>query len=151
VVDQAYRGKTKEKRADERPIEDYLGNPIDKYIESHRPILARGKDPASALAGNGRKNQWPRVTPVGVITETSRTTLGIPVNPHIVSAAGVTTVAIHAGDKAHLGNALLHSHLVVAQESHNHASGSSASREYARSGSHFHPGNRNRLLKTKLL
>jgi hypothetical protein len=50
--------KTKEKRAGERPIEDYLGIRSTKYIESYRPILARGKDPASGLwlAMDGKTN-----------------------------------------------------------------------------------------------
>lgn len=33
--------KTKEKRADERPIEDYIGKAIDKYLQTYRPILGR--------------------------------------------------------------------------------------------------------------
>ena len=36
--------ETKEKRADERPIEGYLGRAIDKYVETYRPILAGGKN-----------------------------------------------------------------------------------------------------------
>jgi len=45
--------ETKEKKADERPIEEYLGDLIDKYIKTYRPILAREKDPGCALVGNG--------------------------------------------------------------------------------------------------
>jgi len=36
--------ETKEKRADERPIEDYIGDAIDNYLRIYRPILARGKN-----------------------------------------------------------------------------------------------------------
>jgi hypothetical protein len=41
--------ETKEKRADERPIEDYIGESIDKYLQKYRPTLARDKDTGSAL------------------------------------------------------------------------------------------------------
>jgi hypothetical protein len=41
--------ETKEKRADERPIEDDIGNAIDKYLKCYRPILARGRDNTNAL------------------------------------------------------------------------------------------------------
>ncbi len=123
--------ETKEKKADERPIEGYLGDLIDNYIKTHRPILARGKDPGSALwlAMDGKPMAECYVREV--ITETSRTTLGVPINPHMFRAACVTTAAIHAGDRPHLGSALLHhTHPVVTQENYNRASGISASKAY---------------------
>ena len=100
--------ETKEKRADERPIEEYLGDLIDKYIKTYRPILARGKDPGSALwlAMNGKPMAECYVREV--ITETTRATLGVPINPHMFRTAGATTAAIHAGHKPHLGTAILH-------------------------------------------
>jgi integrase len=123
--------ETKEKKADERPIEDYLGDLIDKYIETYRPILARGKDPGSALwlAMDGKPMAECYVREV--ITETTRATLGVPINPHMFRATGVTTAAIYAGDKPHLGSAILHhSHPVVTQENYNRASCISASKKY---------------------
>jgi len=130
--------ETKEKRADERPIEDYLGGLIDKYIRTCRPILARGKDPGSALwlAMDGKRLSECYIREV--ITETTRATLGVPVNPHMFRAAGATTAAIYAGDKPHLGSALLHhSHPPVAQENYNRASGISASKAYGNLTSQF--------------
>jgi integrase len=123
--------ETKEKRADERPIEDYLGDMIDKYIETYRPILARGKDvgPALWLAETGEP--MAERSAREAIIETARLTLGVPINPHMFRAAGVTTAAIHAGHKPHLGSAILHHrHPVVTQENYNRASGISASKAY---------------------
>jgi hypothetical protein len=65
------------------------------------------------------------------ITETTRTVLGVPVNPHMFRTSGATTAGIHAGDKPHLGSAILHhSHPGPVRENYNRASGISASKAY---------------------
>jgi integrase len=123
--------ETKEKKADERPIEDYLGYLIDKYLETYRPVLSRGKAPGSALwlAMDGKPMAECYVGEV--ITETTRATLGAPINPHMFRAAAASTAAIHAGDKPHLGSAILHhTHPVVTRENYNRASCVSASQAY---------------------
>lgn len=123
--------ETKEQKTDERPIEDYLGDLIDKYKAKYRPILARRKEQDSALwlAMDGKPMAECYVREV--ITETTRATLGIPINPHMFRAIGATTAAIYAGDKPHLGSAILHhSHPVVTQENYNRASSISASKAY---------------------
>jgi integrase len=123
--------ETKEKRPDERPIEHYLGDLIDKYLETYRPILARGKYAGSALwlAENGTPMAYCSVGET--ITETTRSVLGVPVNPHMFRTSGATTAAIHAGDKPHLGSAILHhSHPGPVRENYNRASGISASKAY---------------------
>jgi integrase len=124
--------ETKEKRADERPIEGYVGEAIDKYVRTYRPILARGKDAGSALwlAINGKAMAECSVQEV--ITETARSTLGVAVNPHMFRTAGVTTAAVYAGDQPHLGSAILHhTHGPVAQENYNRANCVSAGKAYA--------------------
>lgn len=121
--------ETKEKRADERPIEDYIGKAIDKYLQIYRPILGRCKSTSNALwlAETGKAMSEPYVGEV--ITETARLTLGVPINPHMFRTAAVTTAAIHAGDTPHLGSAILHhSHPIVTQENYNRASCISAGR-----------------------
>ena len=70
--------ETKEKKADERPIEDYLGDLIDKYLETYRPILARGKDAGSALWLAETGTPMAECFVREVITETTRATLGVP-------------------------------------------------------------------------
>jgi integrase len=41
--------ETKEKRADERPVSELLTDIIDRYLDQHRPVLARSDNPPSAL------------------------------------------------------------------------------------------------------
>ncbi len=41
--------ETKEKRADERPVDELLTPVIDRYLGQHRPVLARSDNPPSAL------------------------------------------------------------------------------------------------------
>jgi integrase len=100
--------ETKEKRADERPIEDYIGDAIDNYLHTHRPILARGKNATNALwlaeTGEPMAECYVRE----LITETTRSTLGVPVNPHMFRTAAATTAALYAGDNPHLASAILH-------------------------------------------
>jgi site-specific recombinase XerD len=121
--------ETKEKRADERPVEDYIGEAIDKYLQTYRPILGRGKSTTNALwlaeTGAAMAESY-----VGeLITETARLTLGVPVNPHMFRTAAATTSAIHAGDMPHLGSAVLHhTHPTVTLENYNRASSISAGR-----------------------
>jgi site-specific recombinase XerD len=123
--------ETKEKKPDERPIEEYLGDLVDKYIKTYRPILAREKDPGSALwlamDGKPMAECYARE----VITETTRATLGVPINPHMFRTVGATTAAIHAGHHPHLGTAILH-HSRPHPENYNRASGISASKAYGR-------------------
>jgi len=121
--------ETKEKRADERPIEDYIGKAIDKYLQTYRPILGRGTSAINALwlaeTGEALAESY-----VGeLITETARLTLGIPINPHMFRTAAATTSAIYAGDMPHLGSAVLHhTHPAVTLENYNRASSISAGR-----------------------
>ena len=132
--------ETKEKRADERPIEEDIGEAIDKYMEVYRPILTRGADNTKAL-WIGINGQAMAQCSVGeVIIETTRSTLGVAINPHLFRTAGATTTAVHAGDKPHLGSALLHHrHPTVTQENYNRASSISAGRAYREIIQRFRP------------
>jgi site-specific recombinase XerD len=123
--------ETKEKRVDERPIDHDIGDAIDNYLKFYRPILARGGDDTNALwlAINGEA--MAQCSVAEVIAETTRSTIGVAISPHLFRTAAATTAAIHAGDKPHLGTALLHhSHPVVTLENYNRASSISAGRAY---------------------
>ena len=113
------------------PIEDYIGEAIDKYLQTYRPILARGKDAGSALWLAIEGEAMAEYSVREVITETTRSTLGVAINPHMFRTAGVTTSAIYAGDQPHLGGAILH-HAPGpnAQKNYNRASCISAGRAY---------------------
>lgn len=124
--------ETKEKRADEREIIDYIGDAIDKYIEAYRPVFARGKDPGPALwlvmSGEPMSECYVRE----VITETTRKTLGVAINPHMFRTNVATTAAIHAADQPGLGSANLnHRRGTVTLEDYNRATGITASRALA--------------------
>jgi site-specific recombinase XerD len=101
--------ETKEKRADERPVYELLTQAIDRYVNRHRPVLARTDNPSSALwlsANDG--------TPITdkqlarVIRMTTLSTVGVEVSPHLFRTSGVSTAAAYGGDNPHLGSALLH-------------------------------------------
>ncbi len=90
--------ETKEKREDERPVAEELTNSIERYLEIYRPILARGNTGSNALwmAMNGKPMSYASMGEL--ITETTRITIRVKVNPHLFRAAGVTTLATLAGD-----------------------------------------------------
>jgi site-specific recombinase XerD len=115
--------ETKEKREDERPVPEEFANSVERYLNVYRPILAMGNDAGSALwlAINGNPMSYASMGEL--ITEITKTTLGINVNPHLFRSAGVTTLATRAGDKPHAGGALLHHRPgPAAQENYNRAS-----------------------------
>src|SRR5262249_23631182 len=124
--------ETKEKRADERPIEDDdVTEALEKYLRVYRPILAGGTPNRKALWLGISGAAMAQCSVGEVITETTRSTLGVAINLHLFRTAGVTTTAVHAGDKPHLGSALLHHrHPTVTQENYNRASSISAGRAY---------------------
>ena len=101
--------ETKENREDERPAPEELTDPIKRYLEIYRPILARGNTSnALWMAMNGKPMSYASMGEL--ITETTRMTVDVKVNPHLFRTAGVTTLATRAGDKPHAGSALLHHH-----------------------------------------
>jgi integrase len=126
------RSQTKEKRADERIVDSRLIPWIDRYLEVHRPVLARRLEASNALwlsSNNGRP-----LTHWGVEQVISRTTLattGIRVSPHLFRTAAVSTAAVYAGNNPHLGSALLHHRDASMREKHyNRASSLSATQSY---------------------
>ena len=67
----------------------------------------------------------------GVITETTRATVGISVSPHLFRMSAATTAASHAGATPHLASALLdHRDPTTTQEHYNRASSLSAGKHY---------------------
>ena len=125
--------KTKEKRADERPVEDEdIAEALEKYLTVYTLILARGTANTNALWLGINGEPMAQCTVSEVITETTRSILGVAISPHLFRAAATTTAAIHAGHKPHLGSALLHHRhpMVTPGECYNRASSISAGRAY---------------------
>ena len=119
--------ETKEKRPDERPAPEELTPFIERYLDTYRPILARGNTEQDALwlAMDGKPMSYASMGEL--ITETTRMSVGVKVNPHLFRTAGVSTLATRAGDRPHAGGALLHHRPgPVTQEHYNRASSISA-------------------------
>jgi hypothetical protein len=124
--------ETKEKRPDERPAPEELTPFIEHYLETYRPILARGNTEQDALwlAMDGKPMSYASMGEL--ITETTRMSVGVKVNPHLFRTAGVSTLATRAGDRPHAGGALLHHRPgPVTQEHYNRASSISAGKALA--------------------
>jgi site-specific recombinase XerD len=123
---------TKEKRPDERPVPRELTDVIDRYVQIHRPLLSRGSDSSKALwlSHNGRPLSY--ATIAELIPKTTEKTVGKNVSPHLFRTAGVTTLATHAGDQPHAGEALLHHRPGgPVTEHYNRASSITAAKAYA--------------------
>ncbi|MDR3484264.1 MAG: tyrosine-type recombinase/integrase [Bradyrhizobium sp.] len=101
--------ETKERRADERPINELLTPIIDRYISHHRQVVARSHRASSILWLSSRKG-----TPLSdkavavVIRQSTRSTVGVAVSPHLFRTSAASSAAILSGENPNLGSALLH-------------------------------------------
>jgi len=124
--------ETKEKRADERLIDECLMRWIERYLNIHRPVLAGTDDPPAALwlsSNDGRAVSYSGVA--RVISQTTLATVGIDVSPHLFRTAGASTAAVYARGNPHLASALLHHTDPRVTEAHyNRASSQSAVQAY---------------------
>jgi site-specific recombinase XerD len=125
--------ETKEKRADERAVGACLTTWIDRYLNIHRPVLARTEKPPTALwlsSNDGGAMSYSGVAIV--ISKTTLATIGIDVSPHLFRTAAASTAAVYAGNIPRLASALLHhTDLAVTEEHYNRASSLSAAQAYA--------------------
>ena len=116
--------ETKEKRADERPVNELLTSIIDRYIAEHRPVLARSTGGPMALWLSA--NDGAPITPkelTRVIRKTTRSTVGVAVSPHLFRTSAASSAAVHRGDNPHLASAVLHhTHPDFTTEHYNRAS-----------------------------
>ena len=121
--------QTKERRPDERRVDDLLNSPLEQYLNKCRPLLAdRADTPTAALwlsSNDGRAMSYSAVE--SVVTETTRQTVGVGVSPHLFRTSGASSAAIHGGASPQLASALLHhtDHRVT-EEHYNRASSISA-------------------------
>ena len=101
--------ETKEKRADERPVDELLTAVIDRYLAQHRPVLARSNGPPPALWLSAKNGTSIGAKEVGnVIRMSTRSTVGVAVSPHMFRTSAASTAAAHHGENPYLGSALLH-------------------------------------------
>ena len=124
--------ETKEGRADERPINELLTSIIDRYISDHRRVLARSHRASSILWLSSRKG-----TPLSdkevahVIRQSTRSTVGVAVSPHLFRTSAASSAAILSGENPNLGSALLHhTHPSVTAAHYNRATSLGAGEDF---------------------
>jgi site-specific recombinase XerD len=101
--------ETKEGRPDERRVDDLLKPTLDRYLRKYRPLLAAANQPTAALWLSS--NDGVSMSYAGVeraLTETTRSTVGVAVSPHLFRTAIASSAALHGGANPHLASALLH-------------------------------------------
>ncbi len=120
--------KTKERRADERPINELLTPFIDRYIRDYRPVLARSHPASSILWLSSRKG-----TPVSdkgmarVIRQSTLSTVGVAMGPHLFRTSAASSAAVLGRENPNLASALLHhTHPSVTNAHYNRATSLSA-------------------------
>jgi len=120
---------TKSGRADERPVPRFLAAYLDKYIEIYRPLLKPQSDGMWVSTYGGDLSY---VACEQVITETTRTTLGIAVSPHLMRSCAASTAYLHAGDDPDLASGLLqHVDKTVTERHYNRTRGASYGRAFS--------------------
>ena len=124
--------ETKEKRADERPINELLTPVIDRYVGQHRPVLARSDTAASALWLSANDGAPLTDKQVGrVIRRTTLSSVGVPVSPHLFRTSAASSVAAHAGENPYLASAVLHhTHPSLTNQHYNRATCMSAAEHF---------------------
>jgi site-specific recombinase XerD len=124
---------TKEKRPDERRVDDLLQPALDRYLRRYRPILT-GADQSATNALWLSSNDGAPMSYAGVervITETTRATVGVAVSPHLFRTSIASSAAILGGANPHLASALLHhTNHRVTEAHYNRASSLSAAQSY---------------------
>jgi site-specific recombinase XerD len=101
--------ETKEKRADERRVNELLVPFIDRYLDQYRPVLIRPDSPPSAFWLSSRHAA--RIADKYVATLISATTLstvGVKLSPHLFRTSAASAAAVYGGDNPYLGSAVLH-------------------------------------------
>ncbi|WP_040674960.1 site-specific integrase [Nitrobacter sp. Nb-311A] len=120
-------GETKEKRPDERCLDDMLVPSLEKYLSTNRDVLAQKRD-SNALwlsSADGQPMTYSAVA--DAIKKTTLTAIGVGVSSHMFRTAAASSAAVHAGHNPNLASALLHHRdRRVTEEHYNRASSLSA-------------------------
>jgi integrase len=101
--------ETKEKRADERPINELLTPIIERYLNEHKPVLARTANPPAPLwlsTNDGKPLTHKEVS--RIIGRCTLSTTGVKVSAHLFRTSAASSAAVYGGKNPHLASALLH-------------------------------------------
>jgi integrase len=126
--------ETKERRPDERRIDDAIAPALSEYLMNYRSVLAGQSRASNALwlsSNDGRPMTYHAVG--DLIERTTRTSIGVGVSPHMFRTAAASSAAVHATHNPYLGSAVLHHRdKRVTEEHYNRASSLSAASDYGR-------------------
>jgi integrase len=125
---------TKGRRVDERQVPSFLKPAVDRYLEKYRPVIGRRRDLPAALwlsSLDGRPMSYAGME--RVVTETTRSTLGMAISPHLFRVAAASSAAIHGGSTPHLASGVLqHTDPRVTEQHYNRATTLQAAETFAR-------------------
>jgi len=123
---------TKEKRPDERRIDELLTTALTLYVGTYRQVLQGNKSESNTLwlsSHDGAAMTYDGVA--RAITEMTRSAVGIDVSPHMFRTSAASSAAMHGGADLHLGSALLHHRdKRIAEKHYNFASNLSAAQRF---------------------
>jgi integrase len=126
--------ETKERRRDERRIDDVIAPALSKYLIEYRPVLARESRQSGPLwlsSNDGRPMTYHAVA--DAIERTTSTAIGVGVSPHMFRTAAASSAVVHAGSNPYFGSAVLHHRdKRITEEHYNRASSLSAAKDYGR-------------------
>jgi site-specific recombinase XerD len=123
---------TKSHRMDERQVPQFVTDIINRYIETHRPVLSRGREHAALWVSSTTGQQMTTKNLGTLISKLTRETIGVDVSPHLFRTAGASTAAVYGSDQPHLASALLgHRSSRVTEEHYNLSTNLAAGDEYA--------------------
>jgi hypothetical protein len=95
---------TKSGRAEERRVPNFLQPFLNRYVDIYRST-AGPENKALWISGTGQKLGYSGCE--RVITETTRTALGVPISPHLFRACAASMAYLYAGDQPHLAAGIL--------------------------------------------
>ena len=123
---------TKSHRVDQRQVPEFITDVVNRYINTHRPVLCRGNAEQLALWVSSTTGRQMTTKNLGtLISKLTRETIGVDVSPHLFRTAGASTAAVYGGKYPHLASALLgHRDPRVTEEHYNRAMSISAGEEY---------------------
>jgi site-specific recombinase XerD len=105
---------------------------VDRYVETHRPVLCRGLEHAGLWVSSTTGKQLTTKNLGTLISKVTLESVGVDVSPHLFRTAGASTAAIYSGKTPHLASALLnHRDPRVTNEHYDRSMGFSAGEEYA--------------------
>ena len=122
---------TKSHRMDERQVPEFVTDLVNRYVETHRPILCKSNEHAALWVSSTTGQRLTTKTLGTLISKITREAIGVDVSPHLFRTAGASTAAVYGGKNPHLPSARLGNRgTKVTEEHYNQSTSLSAGEEY---------------------